>query len=92
MRKSLGCLATLWPERQLTAKPLWLKNFDVSLRKNVSSKSLILGDDDLLSAVKVDGVSWRAHYFLPPRKNEKLVNDWSRNKKISPRLIERETE
>ena len=25
-------------------------------------------------------------------KNEKLVNDWSRNKKISPRLIERETE
>ena len=24
--------------------------------------------------------------------NEKLVNDWSRNKKISPRLIERETE
>ena len=45
------------------------QNFDVSLRKNVSSKSLILGDDDLLSAVKVDGVSWRAHYFLPPRKN-----------------------
>ena len=26
------------------------------------------------------------------QENEKLVNDWSRNKKISPCLIERETE
>ena len=33
------------------------------------------------------------NYFSPEVMfNEKLVNDWSRNKKISPRLIERETE
>ena len=35
---------------------------------------------------------WGLLDVVKSENNEKLVNDWSRNKKISPRLIERETE